>query len=172
MQRRKKYSRYQYPKECKRCEYFQPRWRYRFCYYTRCPYQIRDSTIRKTPLKKENFPAERGGELEKCMRNFSELKNPNSMLFTGFPNFCSPMNGIAACQRNQNCCMAYFWIGWVFLGKTGWIDKDGRVYIIYTVEDIMEALGCGNKKAIQLLAELEKKEISSGGRSRDWGNRT
>lgn len=56
MQRRKKYSRYQYPKECKRCEYFQPRWRYRFCYYTRCPYQIRDSTIRKTPLKKENFP--------------------------------------------------------------------------------------------------------------------
>lgn len=56
MQRRKKYSRYQYPKECKRCEYFQLRWRYRFCYYTRCPYQIRDSTIRKTPLKKENFP--------------------------------------------------------------------------------------------------------------------
>ena len=41
--------------------------------------------------------------------------------------------------------------------KNGWIDKDGRVYIIYTVEDIMEALGCGNKKAIQLLAELEKK---------------
>ena len=41
--------------------------------------------------------------------------------------------------------------------KNGWVDKDGRVYIIYTVEDIMEALGCGNKKAIQLLAELEKK---------------
>lgn len=41
--------------------------------------------------------------------------------------------------------------------KNGWIDKDGRVYIIYTVEDIMEALGCGNKKAIQLLTELEKK---------------
>ena len=41
--------------------------------------------------------------------------------------------------------------------KNGWIDKDGRVYIIYTVEDVMEALGCGNKKAIQILAELEKK---------------
>lgn len=41
--------------------------------------------------------------------------------------------------------------------KNGWVDKDGNVYIIYTVENIMEALGCGNKKAIQLLAELENK---------------
>lgn len=41
--------------------------------------------------------------------------------------------------------------------KNGWIDENGRVYIIYTVESIMEALGCGNKKAIQLLAELENK---------------
>lgn len=41
--------------------------------------------------------------------------------------------------------------------KNGWVDKDGNVYIIYTVENIMEALGCGNKKAIQLLGELENK---------------
>ena len=41
--------------------------------------------------------------------------------------------------------------------KNGWIDEEGRVYIIYTIESIMEALGCGNKKAIQLLAELENK---------------
>lgn len=41
--------------------------------------------------------------------------------------------------------------------KNGWIDENGRVYIIYTVEGIMEAFGCGNKKAIQLLAELENK---------------
>ena len=41
--------------------------------------------------------------------------------------------------------------------KNGWVDEQGRVYIIYTVENIMESLGCGNKKAIQLLAELENK---------------
>lgn len=41
--------------------------------------------------------------------------------------------------------------------KNGWIDESGRVYIIYTVEEIMEALNCGNKKAIQLLTELEAK---------------
>lgn len=41
--------------------------------------------------------------------------------------------------------------------KNGWVDEQGHVYIIYTIENIMEALGCGNKKAIGLLAELENK---------------
>ena len=41
--------------------------------------------------------------------------------------------------------------------KNGWVDEQGRVYIIYTVENIMQSLSCGNKKAIQLLAELENK---------------
>ena len=41
--------------------------------------------------------------------------------------------------------------------KNDWIDSQGRVYIIYTIEDIMGDLNCGNKKAIQLLSELEEK---------------
>lgn len=41
--------------------------------------------------------------------------------------------------------------------RNGWNDEQGRVYIIYTVENTMESLGCGNKKAIQLLSELENK---------------
>ncbi len=28
--------------------------------------------------------------------------------------------------------------------KNGWLDKDGRVFIVFTVEDIMEALGCAS----------------------------
>lgn len=44
------------PKGCKNCEHYQPRWKYRFCYYAVCPYKIRGSTIRRTPLKKEHFP--------------------------------------------------------------------------------------------------------------------
>ena len=39
----------------------------------------------------------------------------------------------------------------------GWLDQAGRVYIIFTVEEIMIALSCGNKKAVSLLAELEQK---------------
>ena len=41
--------------------------------------------------------------------------------------------------------------------KNGWLDGQGRVYIIFTVEEIESALTCGNKKAISLLAELENK---------------
>ena len=41
--------------------------------------------------------------------------------------------------------------------KSGWVDDEGKVFIYYTVESIMEALTCGNKKAGALLAELDDK---------------
>lgn len=41
--------------------------------------------------------------------------------------------------------------------RNGWLDKSGRVYIIFTVEQIMSAMGCGNQKVGRLLNELEKK---------------
>ena len=40
--------------------------------------------------------------------------------------------------------------------RNGWLDDRGRVYIVFTIEQIREAMGCGNKKAIKLLDELEK----------------
>ena len=39
--------------------------------------------------------------------------------------------------------------------KNGWTDKEGRVYIIFTVEEVMAAMGCANQKATRLLTELE-----------------
>lgn len=41
--------------------------------------------------------------------------------------------------------------------KNGWIDPQGRVYIICTIDEIMADMNCGNKKAIQLLSDLEEK---------------
>ena len=41
--------------------------------------------------------------------------------------------------------------------KNGWVDDDGKVFIYYRVESIMEALSCGNKKVSNLLAELDDK---------------
>lgn len=41
--------------------------------------------------------------------------------------------------------------------KNGWLDEAGRVYIIFTIDEIKESLGCAEQKAIKLLAELEKK---------------
>lgn len=39
--------------------------------------------------------------------------------------------------------------------KNGWYDKQGRVYIYYTLDEIQEDLGCGHNKAVRLLAELD-----------------
>ena len=39
--------------------------------------------------------------------------------------------------------------------KNQWIDGEGRAYIYYSLEDIMDALGCSNKKAITIMKELD-----------------
>mgnify|MGYP002518428813 CR=1 FL=1 len=39
--------------------------------------------------------------------------------------------------------------------KNGWLDEDNRAYIIYTIDSIMEDLGCGKDKAVKVLAELD-----------------
>ena len=39
----------------------------------------------------------------------------------------------------------------------GWLDDEGRVYIIFTIDEIKSSLGCAEKKAVKLLDELEKK---------------
>ena len=41
--------------------------------------------------------------------------------------------------------------------RNQWFDALNRVYIIYTVEDIMTDLHCGNQKACRMLSELENK---------------
>lgn len=41
--------------------------------------------------------------------------------------------------------------------KNGWLDENGRVYIIFTIEEIMSSLGCADQKATKLLNELESK---------------
>lgn len=41
--------------------------------------------------------------------------------------------------------------------KNGWLDAESRVYIIFTIEDIMSAMGCADQKACKLLYELESK---------------
>lgn len=39
--------------------------------------------------------------------------------------------------------------------KNDWIDDQGRVYIFFSVEDVMEQVGCGKNKAIKCLKELD-----------------
>ena len=40
--------------------------------------------------------------------------------------------------------------------RNDWLDKAGRVFIIYTVQEVQGSLGCADKKATKLLRELEE----------------
>ena len=40
--------------------------------------------------------------------------------------------------------------------KNEWFDKKGRVFIIFTIEDVKRTLRCADNKATRLLRELEK----------------
>lgn len=39
--------------------------------------------------------------------------------------------------------------------KNHWLDEENRVYIIFTVKEVMELMGCGKQKAVKSLAELD-----------------
>ena len=40
--------------------------------------------------------------------------------------------------------------------KNGWLDKQNRVFILFTIEDVKRALCCADNKATKLLRELEE----------------
>ena len=43
--------------------------------------------------------------------------------------------------------------------KNNWIDQDGCIYMIFTVEDIGEMFGWGRDKVIKLKKELKKYDL-------------
>ena len=40
--------------------------------------------------------------------------------------------------------------------KNKWFDEEGRVYIMFSIDDVMEYLGCYNQKAVKLVHELDQ----------------
>ena len=40
--------------------------------------------------------------------------------------------------------------------KNGWVDEDGRVYVVYTLENIMLSLNCSDKTATKMMVDLEE----------------
>lgn len=43
--------------------------------------------------------------------------------------------------------------------RNGWVDEHNRVYIIYTMEEIIEDMGCARQKAAKLLDELDMVDV-------------
>lgn len=42
--------------------------------------------------------------------------------------------------------------------KNGWLDSENRAYIYYTLEDIMEDLGCAKATCVKIIGELDSKK--------------
>ena len=40
--------------------------------------------------------------------------------------------------------------------KNQWLDEEGRAYIYFSTDDIMEMLSCSKNKALQMMKELDK----------------
>ena len=40
--------------------------------------------------------------------------------------------------------------------KNGWLDKQNRVFIYFTLEDLQEYMNCGHNKGVKLMSELDK----------------
>ena len=57
--------------------------------------------------------------------------------------------------------------------KNGWLDGQGRVYIIFPVQEVMDALGCADNKATKLFRELENAGlVERNGNAGAWESRT
>jgi len=39
--------------------------------------------------------------------------------------------------------------------KNGWLDKENRVFIYFTLEDLQEYMNCGHNKGVKIMAELD-----------------
>lgn len=39
--------------------------------------------------------------------------------------------------------------------KNSWFDEEGRVFIIFTIHEIVKSINCSERKAVQLMNELE-----------------
>lgn len=42
--------------------------------------------------------------------------------------------------------------------RNGWLDEGNRAYIIYTVENIMEDLGCAKGTCVKIMKELDSEK--------------
>ena len=40
--------------------------------------------------------------------------------------------------------------------RNGWVDENGRIYVVFTLDNIMISLNCSDKTATKMLVELEK----------------
>ena len=136
------------PPSCAKCQYYQPDFKYRKCLYARCPYQRDTEIFRKRPLKKDKIPGYLDYFYGLEADAYSFIRVPklliNLPIYKDLTSDDKLLYGILLDRMSLSA-------------KNRWMDDDGRVYIIFTIEDVMEALNCAQHKAVKLMNNLETK---------------
>jgi len=79
-----------------------------------------------------------------------------SMPFIAFPDVYSRTTILKSLQQEAKILYGLMLDRVSLSLKNMWIDKSRRVYIIFTLKEVMDTLNCGDKKATRLMGELEK----------------
>ena len=48
------------PSSCSRCLYYRPDFKFRFCQFTSCPYELKENVFRRKPLTRDKFSGKGG----------------------------------------------------------------------------------------------------------------
>ena len=143
------------PDSCKLCPYYRPDFKFRTCLYAHCPYKKQVNVFRSTPEKWDILYARkkptRTADLDYFYGQSSELFS-----FYRIPKLLFQDSRFQPLSTDAKTLYGILLDRMSLSARNGWLDKAGRVFIIYTVQEVQDSLGCADKKATKLLRELEE----------------
>lgn len=92
----------------------------------------------------------------RCNTNIFTALKPSSSLFTVYPKALFTEPNFRELSTDAKVLYGILLDRMSLSLKNQWLDAQNKVYIIFTVEEIMDALNCANQKATRLMVELEK----------------
>ncbi|MEI3374727.1 MAG: replication initiator protein A [Coprococcus catus] len=88
----------------------------------------------------------------------SMVMSRSSLLFTVFPKYCSQMSYFKDLSSDAKVLYGLMLDRMSLSIKNNWIDEEDRVYIIFTLEQVMQYMNCGKDKGVKILAELDTRK--------------
>lgn len=76
--------------------------------------------------------------------------------FTRLPNFLFEAPSYKKISNDAKVLYAYIFRRTDLSERSGWVDVNGRIYLYYPIDEVMELLYCGRQKIIDVLRELAR----------------
>lgn len=76
--------------------------------------------------------------------------------FTRLPNFLFEAPSYKKISNEAKVLYAYILRRTDLSERSGWADENGRIYLYYPIDEVMELLHCGRQKAVDVLRELKR----------------